>query len=307
MNSTLEKGIFFSKVVELAADSIIAVDKNMKLIFFNSEAEKTFGYSQDEIIGQHLNTLIPSEFHEVHDKHVRKFLEESTVARLMNDRQNVEVKGLRKNGNQFFAEISIIKIPQEDGFILAGIIRDISNSKKLEKKLRDFAEHDSLTGIMNRRMIENVLKKDLERASRYNKPLSLLMMDIDHFKKVNDTFGHDVGDLVLKHLTDVSKSNLREVDSFGRWGGEEFVVLLPEIDLKDARVVAEKLRTSIENTPLKINENEKVSYTISIGGAAFSKSMDSWETFFKLADNALYQAKEQGRNQVCIGSLDNKK
>jgi diguanylate cyclase (GGDEF)-like protein/PAS domain S-box-containing protein len=302
INAALQNEIFFSKVVELAADAILAIDKNMKLIYLNKEAEKMFGYSKDETIGQHLNMLIPPEFHAVHDTHIRKFLEENTVARLMNDRQNVEVKGIRKNGNQFFAEISIIKIQQEEEVILAAIIRDISTSKELEKKLRDFAEHDALTGIMNRRMTEDVLKKDIERASRYNKPLSLLMMDIDHFKRVNDTFGHDVGDLVLKHLTKISKSNLREVDSFGRWGGEEFVVLLPEIDLKGAHVVAEKLRKSIENTSLKINEDEKVSYTISIGGVAYSKSMKSWEAFFKLADNALYQAKEQGRNQVCMTS-----
>ncbi len=302
INATPQNETFFSKIVELAADAILAIDKNMKLIYLNKEAEKTFGYSHDEIIGQHLNTLISPEFHADHDKHIRKFLEEDAISRLMNDRQNVEVKGLRKDGSQFFAEISIIKIQQDGETLVAGIIRDISNSKELEKKLRDFAEHDALTGIMNRRMIENALKKDIERASRYNTPLSLLMMDIDHFKKVNDTFGHDIGDLVLKHLTSISKSNLREVDSFGRWGGEEFVVLLPEIDLKDVRVVAEKLRASIEKNPLIINDNEKVSYTISIGGVVFSKSIESWETFFKLADNALYQAKEQGRNQVCIST-----
>jgi len=302
INAIPQNEIFFSKVVELAADAILAINKDIKLIYLNKEAEKMFGYSQGEIIGRHLNILIPLEFRAVHDNHIRKFLEEDTVARLMNDRQNVEVKGLRKNGSQFFAEISILKIPGEEETILAAIIRDISHSKELENKLRDFAEHDALTGIMNRRVIEDTIKKDIERASRYNKPLSLLMMDIDYFKKVNDTFGHDVGDSVLKHLTDISKRNLREVDSFGRWGGEEFVVLLPEIDLNGARVVAEKLRTSIEKTPLKINENEKVSYTVSIGGVTFNQSMKSWETLFKLADDALYQAKEQGRNQVCMNT-----
>ncbi len=295
-----EKETFFSKIVELAADSILAINEDMKIVFFNKEAEKTFGYKSQEIIGEHINKLIPAEYHEQHNRHIKEFSKNGVVARLMNDRNEVDVKGLKKSGAVFFCEISLIKVGMKAGTFLVAILRDITKSKENEKKLQNLAEIDALTGIMNRGTIENVLRREFERATRYDKNLALLILDIDHFKKVNDAFGHDMGDFVLKHLTLICRDNIREVDSIGRWGGEEFVVLMPEIDSKGVFVVAEKLRTSIENQPIEFDSGEKIQITISIGGAFYKKSNPKWELLFKEADKALYQAKEQGRNRFCM-------
>ncbi|MFQ5444345.1 MAG: GGDEF domain-containing protein, partial [Nitrospinales bacterium] len=288
------------KVAKLAADSIIVCDKAKKIIFFNQQAEKTFGYTSDEMIGQPLNILIPSQYHNQHDKDVHRFANSSETARLMNEKGNVEIQGVRRNGSLFTAETSILKIQLQEEIALVAILRDITKRKELEQKLKFFAERDSLTGLWNRRIIEELSKKELERASRYQRNLSLLLIDIDNFKKINDRYGHDIGDLALKHFATISINNLRQADLVGRWGGEEFVVLLPEIDANGASVVAEKLRAGIEQNPLELDGQEKISFTISLGGAEYNKSMSSWENFIKHADKALYQAKSQGKNRFCL-------
>ncbi len=300
--SLKEKEAFFSKIVELAADSILTIDEDLKLVFFNKEAEKTFGYQSKEIIGQHINKLIPPEYHEKHNDHIKSFLSGKVVSRLMNMRSNIEVKGLKKDGTIFFCEVSIIKVGMQANVYLTAILRDITDSKEIEKKLKNLAEVDALTGIMNRGTIENLLKREIERASRYDKNLAFLMIDIDHFKKVNDTYGHEVGDITLKHLAQICRNNIREVDFIGRWGGEEFAILMPEIDSKGVFVVAEKLRMSIENQPVDLQTNNKIKITISIGGALFKKSNPKWEFLYKEADAALYKAKEQGRNRFCMAA-----
>jgi diguanylate cyclase (GGDEF)-like protein len=127
-----------------------------------------------------------------------------------------------------------------------------------------------------------------------------LLLDIDHFKKVNDNYGHDTGDLALKHLVGVCLDNLRKVDYMGRWGGEEFVVILPEVGSEGISLVADKLRKAVEKTPLIIDGTREVPLTISIGGTIYDKSKKTWEIFFKQVDNALYQAKSSGRNQFCL-------
>ncbi|MFQ5444620.1 MAG: diguanylate cyclase, partial [Nitrospinales bacterium] len=257
---------FFSQIVHLAADSIIAVDDNLKVVYFNREAEKVFGYCFDEIVGQHLNVLIPSRYHDQHDQYVRQFNESGVTARLMGER-TAEVQALRRDGREFFAEISIVKA----GKFLAAIIRDVTEKKEIEKQLKIFAEYDSLTGIMNRRKIEEVAQIEIERASRFSRTLSLLLLDIDHFKRINDAYGHDVGDLAIKHLVSVSTKNMRKVDSMGRWGGEEFIILLPEVGKEGISVFAEKIRRAVEQQPLRLDDHKKIFSTISIGGTIYNK------------------------------------
>jgi len=184
--------------------------------------------------------------------------------------------------------------------IFVAIVRDITRRKELEDELRILSEHDSLTGILNRRKIEELIKQEMSRALRYDRKLSLLLMDIDHFKKVNDNWGHDIGDLALKHLVSVCQDNMRKVDSIGRWGGEEFIAILPEVGSEGISLVAEKLRKAIEQNPLIVEGTGKIPLTISIGGTVYENSEQPWETLFKQADNALYQAKNQGRNQCCV-------
>ncbi len=156
---------------------------------------------------------------------------------------------------------------------------------------------DALTGTYNRRFFNEACAREVARAQRYQRPLSLVMFDIDHFKKINDQYGHIVGDSVLRQLAKLVKPKLRHADIYARVGGEEFAVLLPEVDLPGVRTVAEKLRAVVEDAVFVV---EKASFgaTISVGCATLEGEITSGEALYKRADAALYRAKEGGRNRV---------
>ena len=172
---------------------------------------------------------------------------------------------------------------------------DISQRKLDEMEIYLLATTDGLTGIINRREFTAILGREVERAKRYVTPLALAMFDLDHFKAVNDTFGHDVGDDVLRTVTELVKNNLRNADLVARWGGEEFMVLMPHSDAPAAGMAAEKLRRAIAE-----HHFDKVDrLTVSFGVTLFGLS-DDLDSLLKRVDDALYLAKKQGRNRVEI-------
>ena len=158
---------------------------------------------------------------------------------------------------------------------------------------------DGLTGIANRRKLDEALENEFLRAKRYGRPLSIAILDADHFKKVNDTHGHIVGDFVLKKLATLFQQNIRREELLGRYGGEEFVVVMPEVDSSGAFQLAEKLRKTVESTVFKSGEAE-LPITISVGVATLGAE-ESVKAFLDTADQALYKSKEDGRNRVTIG------
>lgn len=174
-------------------------------------------------------------------------------------------------------------------------VLDITKRKMAEKEIHLLATTDSLTGIANRREFTAILARELDRAKRYSAPLSLAMYDLDYFKRVNDTFGHDVGDDVLQAVTGLVKENIRTVDVVGRWGGEEFMVLMPESDMQAARNASEKLRLAIAGHHF----NKVGNLTVSFGATAL-EPQDDINSLLKRVDNALYLAKGKGRNCVEI-------
>lgn len=170
---------------------------------------------------------------------------------------------------------------------------DFTARKAAEEELQRIANTDSLTGVANRREFARVLKKEIARAGRYGVPLSIISYDLDHFKWVNDEYGHDVGDSVLRATSRLVTGHVRATDLVARWGGEEFLVLTPDTDLAAAKKVAENLRQAIAQ-----HRFDKVdSITVSFGVSQFSPS-DDQDTLLKRADDALYQAKARGRNRV---------
>ena len=158
---------------------------------------------------------------------------------------------------------------------------------------------DGLTGIANRRKLDEAMENEFLRAKRYGRPLSIAILDADHFKKVNDTHGHIVGDFVLKKLATLFQQNIRREELLGRYGGEEFVVVMPEVDSSGAFQLAEKLRKTVEGTVFKSGEAE-LPVTISVGVATLGAE-ESVKAFLDTADQALYKSKEDGRNRVTIG------
>ena len=181
--------------------------------------------------------------------------------------------------------------------VMVGSVQDITERKQMENELRERAVYDSLTGAYNRRQFLEVADREFRRSERYRRPLSLLMLDLDHFKLINDNHGHAAGDEALRQVSAVCHGVLREQDIFGRLGGEEFAILLPETLGVHGVETAERLRVRIAGLAIE-NADEPIRLTVSIGVALYHRGDTSVETVVQRADRALYQAKERGRNQV---------
>ena len=171
------------------------------------------------------------------------------------------------------------------------------------KELEQLATTDGLTGLYNHRFFQDALGKEIKRANRYDTEVSLLYMDIDHFKKFNDTYGHQLGDSVLQLVAEVIRESVRDSDTCCRYGGEEMTVILPMCGHEDARLVAEKIRKNIENTPIKSDDGEEIRITISIGVATCPTNSTQQSDLIQKADAALYVSKDGGRNQVTVSKL----
>lgn len=178
--------------------------------------------------------------------------------------------------------------------------RDITDRKHLEQALERQANYDYLTSLPNRRHFMERGIEEVARATRYSNPVSLLILDVDHFKRINDTHGHHTGDAALKAIATCSQECLREMDIIGRLGGEEFAVILPETKDEGAWEVAERLRQSIESQPVTTKDGNSIQLTASIGLATLPAGMEiNLDTLLTQADEALYRAKHSGRNRVC--------
>ncbi len=180
------------------------------------------------------------------------------------------------------------------------------NNALEHKKYLNLASHDCLTNTLNRRTFNDIFEREFYRAVRYKTSLSIIMFDLDHFKKINDSWGHHAGDIVLKEVAGIVHNCLRESDVFARYGGEEFVAILPQTDIEKAGIFAERIRMAIENSSINVEEGQ-VKVTSSMGIACYPfSSIEDKNDLVKMADNALYQAKKSGRNCVYIHFKDEK-
>jgi diguanylate cyclase (GGDEF)-like protein/PAS domain S-box-containing protein len=194
--------------------------------------------------------------------------------------------------------VHLTKLSGVDCFITSLI--DITERKRLESELERRAKIDYLTGVSNHGYFIEQAELEINRAIRYDNPISFLMMDIDFFKQINDTHGHKAGDSVLKKLGEICRQTLREIDVIGRLGGEEFAIMLPETDIYKAAEVAERLRAALANATIALDNIASISFTVSIGVASLYSKSDNTSILFNIADKALYEAKGTGRNKVCV-------
>jgi len=217
-----------------------------------------------------------------------------------------EKRWLRKDGTTCWGDISVTAIHDENEEVQLAmvVVQDVTERKEMEEELRRLATTDSLTGASNRRHFMDRGEEELHRAKRYGRPLAILAMDLDHFKNINDTYGHSAGDAALQHFTLYCMSVLREEDVFGRIGGEEFAVVLPEGSHDGAVEAAERIRVSLEENPFDANGTE-VYLSVSIGVAACPTENEDctmfeegFQALLARADKALYAAKDKGRNRV---------
>lgn len=284
----LEEITRLSKAIEQIDDTVMIANKDGEITFVNDAYCIHTGYSREESIGKKTCILKSGEHDKSFYEHMWKQILADRIFRGL-------VINKKKSGELFYEEKTITPIKNDTGDIVSFVStgKDITERIEMEHNLKKLASTDKLTGIYNRHKFEEVFEKEIKRALRYKHPLSLIMFDIDHFKKVNDDYGHDIGDQVLIDIVNVVKNNIRVIDVFARWGGEEFFVLCPETDIKNTEIVAEKLRKEIEAFSFA-----KVGcITSSFGATAFVEN-DNRDTFIKRVDEALYIAKEKGRNMV---------
>lgn len=284
----------FRAIVENVGDLVAVLDTDGRRIY-NSPSYRPLFREKD--IRQGSNSFL-----EVHpeDRERIKEIFRRTVATGVGER--AEFQFVLKDGSIRHMESDGRAIRGADGKVSKVVVvsRDITVLKNLEAKLREMVATDFLTGLANRRHFFARLEQELSRIHRLDGHCaSVLMLDSDHFKKVNDTFGHATGDNVLRHLAVLMRNELRKIDTVGRVGGEEFAVILPGADLTAAEVFAERLRKKVAGTPMA-HDDIVVPLTVSIGVTGMKASDASADDALVRADRALFRAKECGRNKVAI-------
>jgi diguanylate cyclase (GGDEF)-like protein/PAS domain S-box-containing protein len=318
-----ESELRYRAVAQSASESIVSANSDGQIVGWNHGAEITFGYSETEALGQSLTMLMPVHFREEHQAGMERVLsggEKHVIGK------TVELQGLRRDGSEFPIEMSLAEWQASGGKFYTAIIRDITERKQAEEELRrsreeiqrvnveletalvhatQLARTDTLTGVNNRRYLFELAEQAFAVAARYQQTLSVIMFDIDHFKKVNDTFGHAAGDLALQKIAQVVCAEIRATDVIGRYGGEEFVVILPMTDAQHTYQLGERIREAAAAASVPTPKGD-VAVTLSIGIAEMlhSAQFESAENMINRADKALYAAKQAGRNRTVIATSE---
>ena len=270
------------------SDNVVITDRNVRILDVNKAFEQHTGFGREEVRGENPSILQSGMHDRAFYRRMWEALEQGEVFRdTFIDR--------KKNGRLVHLEETITPVKDEHGEITGyvSIGKDVSDRVQTENELLRLATTDMLTGLTNRMHFDKRLREEIERSHRYEHPLSLIMIDIDHFKQVNDRFGHAVGDQVLTRFARLVSANVRAVDTLARWGGEEFMLLTPETDGAQARAMAEKLGRIIRETDFPDAGRVTCSFGVVEVGADQSP-----QEAIQLADRRLYRAKELGRDRV---------
>jgi diguanylate cyclase (GGDEF)-like protein/PAS domain S-box-containing protein len=278
------------------ADVMFTFDKNQNIVSVNKAFEKLLGWTAEELAKDKSLSIIPEEDKEDIRKIIERVKRGETVT-------THEVKRISKSGEMIYFLGSFSPLYDQNGEWDGGVVtyKDITERKKYEDKLKELALHDPLTGLPNRTYFSQCLKIEMEKAKRTKLLLSVFALDIDYFKEINDTYGHDIGDEVLKEFAKRVKKAIRKNDFLARIGGDEFVILIPELTEKTkVTEIADRIQQCLGDE--WIVANEKIKLTSSIGISFYNQFDLEEKTLFKNADLALYEAKEKGRNNYQIYS-----
>ena len=285
-------------IVESSNDAIIVKDLNGIITNWNSGAERIFGYRASEIIGCSISLLIPPD----------RLEEESKIMKLVKRGKlpdHFETVRWGKGDKPIDVSVTISPVKNSEGKIIGAskIARDITQRKESQERIQYLAHYDSLTGLPNRILLADRMKIAIGNAARYSKRLALLFVDLDRFKLVNDSLGHEIGDKLLKVAAERMQSTIRHIDTISRLGGDEFIVLLSQIvAAEDAARVAEKLIAAVSQ-PYRIEEHELL-LTASVGISIYPDSGTEANSLLRNADASMYSAKEAGRNRYRFYSED---
>ncbi|MED5490969.1 MAG: diguanylate cyclase [Pseudomonadota bacterium] len=302
-------------IVQSIDVGVVVMDRDYNVEIWNSFMENHSGVGADKAARQSLFTLFPEIdqgwfTHKVETAVMlgtRAFTIWEQRPNLVHFKSYQPITGM---ADEMYQNVTILPLRSSTGKTdhVCLIIYDVTgvavNKRQLESantKLQELALRDGLTGLLNRRYWESCLEREFARHQRYDNPVSLVIFDIDHFKRVNDTYGHQTGDEVIRATARITSQLVRETDFAGRYGGEEFVVLLPGTTLDGAAQFAERLRSTIERQQLDY-QGSPLTFTISLGVATLADDMAGYQALLERADKALYQSKEGGRNRVTVSS-----
>ncbi len=296
---------FFHTLLDNLSDGVYFVDKQRTILYWNKGAERLTGYSAPIVTGKHCQDNI---LRHVNDDGVQLCLTMCPLAKTLQDGESREANVWlhHKDGFRLPVRVRIAPIFNDDGEVI-GAVETFSDNREHVAALEHIARltqaslTDYLTGLGNRQLVEATLQQRFDEAKRYGWPFGLLFIDIDHFKRVNDTYGHDAGDAVLVSIAKTLTGNARSFDMVGRWGGEEFVLVMPHVnDIFELQRIAHRLRALVEFTDIRTPRGV-IQTTISIG-ATLVRSDDSVETCIGRADQLMYLCKKAGRNCVKVDS-----
>jgi diguanylate cyclase (GGDEF)-like protein/PAS domain S-box-containing protein len=277
-------------LLEAAPDAMVVVNQRGEIVLLNVQAENQFGYSRDELVGQKVQSIVPEGFAE---RLIADGARSAADALAQQIGTGIELSGRRKDGSEFPIEIMLSPLKSAEGTLVTTAIRDISVRKNAEAQITHSAQHDSLTGLPNRVLLNDRIGQAIASAARYSRQIAVLCLDLDGFKHLNNSLGRSIGDRLLQSVAKRLQGCVRTSDTVSRLGGDEFVVLLSEAEQwEDAAFIAGRMLESVAQA-YSIDGHD-LHVTASIGVSLFSEDGPDAETLIKNADNAMYQAKQNG-------------
>jgi diguanylate cyclase (GGDEF)-like protein/PAS domain S-box-containing protein len=294
---------FCERVLDNTFDAIYLVGTDGKISFWNKAAEEATGYSREFVKSKQCC----KDFLIHIDEEGNRLCNTSAcpIVQTLESKKPLETDTflLHKNGQRIPVHLRTIPLHDDDGALLGAleIFRDVSLKTTIRQRMTELVQLamlDPTTGVGTRKYTEINLAGLLDEMKRYNWEFGVLFVDIDHFKRVNDAYGHDTGDIVLKMVAQTMAHNIRSFDIIGRWGGEEFLVILVNTTVAQLKTIAEKLRILVQHSTLNIGD-ARISVTISIG-ATMARKDDTIESIVKRADRLMYRSKGKGRNTITM-------
>lgn len=301
----------YFQVLDSLSDHIFVLSESGTYVDVFGGKDSVTGFYCQSFIGSSLYDVNPIDLAKEFHSYIKKALETNhtqfvryqIAQQEMTEYQQRAISSSDDNASPadswFEAVVKPIDLIVEGERCVVWIVKNVTQKHLLEARLKRLSEKDDLTGIANRRTFTDSLAKALQLYQLAEARFSVLVLDLDWFKRINDSYGHSCGDEVIQHVVNVLKSELRAYDSFGRIGGEEFAIILPELDLQKAKHVAEKLRKKLENSPIQ-SEGHSITMTVSIGVTELIESDHDIKTVLCRADRAMYNSKNNGRNRVSI-------
>jgi diguanylate cyclase (GGDEF)-like protein/PAS domain S-box-containing protein len=287
----------FGRAADASNVPMVLVDVGQRdhpVVYCNEAFCRFTGYALREVIGRNCRFLQGADLEQPGRRQLAEAVAQGRATRIV-------MRNYKRDGSLFYNELSIAPLAEEDGRITHyfGVLRDISEQIAIEEQLRELASTDPLTGMLNRRRFEGLVNQEILRSHRYARPMVALMLDLDHFKRINDACGHACGDAVLMGFAACIARGLRIHDICARVGGEEFAAMLPETPIAAGLDVAERLRRAVEAMRIPW-DGQEIAVTTSIGITQLTDWDDGYGSLIERADAALYASKQSGRNRVTV-------